>query len=138
MITVKALSKHSGVSEHAVRYYSRIGLLKPSRNPDNGYRLFDRTDVTRLRFIRHAQYLGFSLSEIAEILQDADQGSSPCSKVREYMRSRIDENRKKIRELQDLQVRMEHALETWEHLPDKEPDTKVVCHLIEKAHDTKH
>ena len=64
MITVKALSKHSGVSEHAVRYYSRIGLLKPSRNPDNGYRLFDRTDVTRLRFIRHAQNLGFSLSEI--------------------------------------------------------------------------
>jgi len=138
MITVKTLSKHGGVSEHAVRYYSRIGLLKPSRNPDNGYRLFDRTDLTRLRFIRHAQNLGFSLSEIAEILQDADQGHSPCAKVREYVKSRIYENRDKIRELQDLQARMVQALEIWDQLPDKEPDTKVVCHLIETAHDQNH
>ncbi len=138
MITVKTLSKHGGVSEHAVRYYSRIGLLKPGRNPENGYRLFDRTDLTRLRFIRHAQGLGFSLSEIAEILQDTDHGSSPCTKVREFIRSRIDENRKKIRQLQDLQVRMEHALELWQQLPNKKPDTKVLCHLIEKAHDTEH
>lgn len=133
MITVKTLSKHSGVSEHTVRYYSRIGLLKPSRNPENGYRLFDRTDVARLRFVRHAQNLGFSLSEIAEILQDAEQGQSPCNKVRDYMKQRIDENRRKIQALLELQVRMEKALEIWEGLPDQGPDPQVVCHLIEKA-----
>jgi len=137
MITVKALSKHSGVSEHAVRYYSRIGLLKPSRNPDNGYRLFDRTDVTRLRFIRHAQNLGFSLSEIAEILEDADLGHSPCTKVRDYIRSRIEENRNNIQGLQDLQARMEQALAVWEQLPNKEPNAKVICHLIDQAFETK-
>ena len=137
MITVKALSKHSGVSEHAVRYYSRIGLLQPSRNPDNGYRLFDRTDVTRLRFIRHAQGLGFSLGEIAEILQDADHGSSPCPKVREFIKARINDNAIKIRELQELQSRMQHALSVWKELPDKEPDPHVICHLIDQAFESK-
>jgi len=134
MITVKALSRRSGISEHAVRYYSRIGLLKPRRNPDNGYRLFDRTDISRLRFIRHAQNLGFSLNEIAEILQDAEHGLSPCNKVREYLRHRIDDNRKKISELRALQVRMEKALALWDGLPDQDPSPQVVCHLIEQTH----
>ncbi len=131
MLTVNKLSHYTGVSAHAVRYYSRIGLLKPGRNPENGYRQFDRTDIPRLRFIRHAQGLGFTLDEIADILRTAGEGNAPCGQVRELMRQRIEENRAKIQGLLALQERMERALARWEEMPDQDPDSKSVCHLIE-------
>jgi len=133
MMTVADLSKHSGVTSHAVRYYSRIGLLKPGRNPENGYRIFDRTDISRLRFIRQAQSLGFTLEEVADILEESGKGNSPCPKVREILRHRIEENRHKLEELKNLQERMEHALVHWAGMPDGMPDGHSVCHLIESG-----
>lgn len=131
MMTVNDLSRRTGVTSHAVRYYSRIGLLKPGRNPDNGYRLFDRGDLARLQFIRQAQSLGFTLEEISEILAESEHGRSPCPKVRDILRRRIEENHRKLAELMDLQSRMEEALDHWEAMPDGVPDGHSVCHLIE-------
>ncbi len=131
MMTVTDLSRHSGVTAHAVRYYSRIGLLKPGRNPENGYRIFDRTDISRLRFIRQAQSLGFTLEEVSEILEESGKGHSPCPKVREILHRRIEENRRKLEELTNLQERMEHALVHWAGMPDGMPDGHSICHLIE-------
>lgn len=130
-MTVNDISRHSGVTSHAVRYYSRIGLLNPARHPGNGYRIFDHSDVSRLRFIRLAQSLGFTLDEIAEILQESELGRSPCPRVRDILRYRIEENRQKLEELANLQARMEQALKKWERMPDGAPTGDSVCHLIE-------
>lgn len=131
MMTVNEVAKKAEVAPDTVRYYSRLGLLKPDRNPDNGYKLFHQSDISRLRFIRQAQTLGFTLKEITEILGDAEAGSSPCPKVRDIIVRHIEENRRKIQELQALQERMEKALEKWKSMPDGAPDGKHVCHLIE-------
>ncbi len=133
MITVNALSKHSGVSAHTVRYYSRIGLLKPRRHPENGYRIFQYSDLSRLRFIRRAQNLGFTLNEIFEILDLSEEGRSPCKRVRDILLQRIDENQKKIDELVRLQARMEKTLALWRSLPDSVPERDSVCKLIDSA-----
>lgn len=131
MMTVNEIAKKADVAPDTVRYYSRLGLLKPKRNPENGYKLFQTNDVSRLRFIRQAQALGFTLKEITEILGDAEEGSSPCPKVRDIIARHIEENRRKIEELQALQDRMEAALVKWKSMPDGAPDGKHVCHLIE-------
>ena len=140
MMTVNQLSKRGSVAPHVIRYYSRIGLLNPARHPENGYKLFNRSDITRLRFIRQAQSLGFTLEEIAKIFEDSTHGTSPCERVRDILVHRIDENRRKLQELMQLQERMEHALEQWRTMPDGLPDGHSVCHLIESAgivrHDT--
>jgi len=133
MMTVNEIAQKAGVAPDTVRYYSRLGLLKPNRNPDNGYKLFRKNDVSRLRFIRQAQTLGFTLKEITEILGDAEDGSSPCPKVRDIIVRHIEENRRKIEELQALQQRMEAALEKWKEMPDGAPDGTHVCHLIEST-----
>jgi DNA-binding transcriptional MerR regulator len=101
------------------------------RHPDNNYRLYKLSDVRWLRFVKQAKQLGFSLSEIKEILRDASHGESPCPRVREILRSHIEENRKQIESLFKLQERMEHALDQWDEMPDKMPDGQTVCHLIE-------
>ncbi len=131
MLTVTELARRSGATPHAVRYYSRMGLLRPERNPDNGYRLYEHKEVGWLRFIRQAKRLGYTLSEIREIMHDSDQEKSPCPRVREILLRRIDENRRQLDELMDLQARMEQALEQWAELPDGVPDGHSVCHLIE-------
>jgi hypothetical protein len=58
-------------------------------------------------------------------------GESPCEDVRRIIQDRIEENRIKIREMQNLQERMEQALERWESMPDGVPDGHSICHLIE-------
>jgi len=61
MLTVSELSKVAQITPDAIRHYVRIGLLKPSRNPDNGYRLFTNGDIKKVQFIYRAKGLGFTL-----------------------------------------------------------------------------
>lgn len=130
-LTVAQLARAAETTVHAVRHYTRRGLLRPARDPANGYRRYRPRDVGRIRFIRRAQRLGFSLKEIVEILQEAEAGHSPCPRVRQILEQRVGENRRRLDELVALQVRMERALERWQHLPDGTPNGDQVCHLIE-------
>lgn len=136
MLTVAEIASASGVSPHTVRYYIKEGLISPAAQADNNYRLFTQQDVTRLRFIRMAKTLGFTLTEIRQILEHASIGESPCADVREIIQHHIIDNRQKIHELQALQTRMEQALEKWQDMPDKTPNGTSICHLIESMSDT--
>lgn len=135
VMTVNEFAKRAGVTPHVVRYYTRIGLLQPSGYSNSGYKLFIVADVKRLHFIRQAKGLGFTLSEIAEIFRESGQGKSPCPRVREIIRQRIDDTRRTLGELADMQHRMEVALARWEMMPDGMPDDDTVCHLIESIED---
>jgi MerR family transcriptional regulator, Zn(II)-responsive regulator of zntA len=133
MFTVSELSGRAEVTPDTVRHYVHIGMLKPERNPHNGYKLFTEDDVTKLRFIRQAQSLGFTLAEIGEILHHSMHGDSPCPQVRELIQRRIVENKAKLAALNALQKRMENALDRWENMPNGHPDGDSVCHLIESV-----
>ena len=135
MFTVNELATRADAPAQVVRYYARIGLLKPKRQQENGYRLFGKQDAQRLRFIRMAKQLGFTLGEIRQITEHADHGESPCCEVRKIVQQRIRENRTKIDAMLNLQNRMERALESWESMPDGIPDGHHVCHLIETFED---
>ena len=131
MLTVNELAIQGDAPAHVVRYYVRIGLIRPAAQQQNGYRLFAPREASRLRFIRAAKHLGFTLSEIRRIVRQADGGASPCDDVRGIIQRRIEENRKKIEEMVKLQERMEQALEQWRQMPNRTPDGHGVCHLIE-------
>lgn len=128
---VSEIAAKSQVSPHTVRYYHKLGLLSSVRDPANRYRRFDVSAVERLRFVLRAKALGVSLSEIREILELSHAGESPCPRVRDIVRARIAETAARIAELQRLQQRLELALRSWAHLPDRVPDGREVCHLIE-------
>ena len=130
---VREVARRSGVPDHVVRYYTRIGLLKPSRSPHNQYKKYQDSDVSRLRFIRQAKSLGYTLAEITKIFHEASRRNSPCPMVRQIIASRIKENRSRLNELAALQKRMERALGKWQKLPDGMPDGESVCYLIESV-----
>lgn len=135
LMTVCELARRSGVTLDTVRYYARIGLLQPKRHLENDYKLFANADVSRVRFIRRAKSLGYTLAEIKQILEHSMYGHSPCPLVRKIIQRRIKENRRKLKEMNALQQRMETALKQWQHMPDGEPDGDSVCHLIESFTD---
>ncbi len=131
MLTVSELSRATQVTPDAIRHYVRFGLLVPSRNPDNGYRLFNGHDINKVKFICRAKGIGFSLRDIQIIFDHSNDGQSPCPAVREMIQHRINENRNKLAELNNLQNRMDAALARWETMPDGELDSEAICHLIE-------
>ena len=132
-MTVKDVARQSGVSPGAVRYYSRIGLLRPKRNRRNRYQEYQESDVAGVRFIRQAKSLGYTLNEIAQVVQEARKGKSPCPMVRRIIGGRIVQNRNTLNELVGLQTRMEKALVKWSEMPDRLPDHRSVCYLIEST-----
>ena len=131
MLTVSELSKAAETTADAIRHYVRIGLLTPTRNPENGYRLFSDDDIKKVKFIRRAKGLGFTLNDIQTIFEHSNDGLSPCPAVREIIQQRIDENRSRLAELNALQKRMDDALDRWKSMPDGEPDGDAICYLIE-------
>lgn len=112
---VNELAKKVGITPNIVRYYVRIGLLKPKRDHSNGYKQFSCKDIQRLGFIRHAQRFGFTLSEIATVLdQNELDGGKCCQTMYAMLRHRVDEHRCRLDKMITLQQRMEAALARWE------------------------
>ncbi|NJN51092.1 MAG: MerR family DNA-binding protein [Gammaproteobacteria bacterium] len=128
---VAELASAAAVTPDTVRYYSRIGLLQPTRTPGNGYKAFNAADLSRLKFIRQAQELGLTLQEVRDVLEEAQAGASPCPLVRELVTRHLDELRGKIRDLTQLESRLASALDVWSNMPDGVPRGDHVCHLIE-------
>lgn len=132
---VTDVARAVGMTPHAVRYYVRLGLIRPQRRQPNGYREFHSAEIARLAFIRNAQRLGFTLGEIARIFDESDTSGVPCPFVRDVVQRRLAEVGDGIDELQALQRRMRRALRRWRTMPDQAPDGKAICVLIEKAGD---
>jgi len=130
-MTVSELARRAGVTPDAVRYYSRLDLLSATRNSANRYRQFLASDIKRLRFIKRAQSLGFSLGEIATIIQQASHRKSPCPMVREIIQRRIGDAGEELEKLILLRDRMKKALAKWRRMPDSTPDGDEICRLIE-------
>ena len=128
---VKELATRNKISADTVRHYSRIGLLTPSIDSENGYKDFSLADEKRLQFIVQAKSLGFSLSDIETIIAESNSGHSPCPQVRELMAQRLKEFEQKIKDMQNTHKKMLQAMENWQDLPDCTPSGNQVCHLIE-------
>ncbi len=94
-LTIGKLASAAGVGVDTVRFYERAGLLNRPRRTASGYRLYDAADAARLRFIRRAKALGFSLEEIVELLKLND-GGGRRSAVRALAERRLTEIERKL------------------------------------------
>jgi len=112
---VNEISKKTGIAPHVIRYYARIGLLKPQRDGNNGYKLYTHEDMRRLEFIRKTQSIGFTLTEISTLMEQYEnEKCKSCEQMYQMLRDHIEQNQQKIDELVQLQQRMETALIEWD------------------------
>ena len=129
---VNQLANETGVSVDTVRYYTRIGFLKPTKNPSNGYKEYCAKEKRLIGFILSARQLGFSVSDIAEILDTANQGASPCPLSRRLIQQRLEETETRFQESTQLRQRMYAAIREWNKKQDRAPTGDMICHLIEE------
>ncbi len=98
----------AGVSVDTIRFYQKIGLIKSAGRSAGGYRLFDGEDIHDLTFVRHAQELGFSLTEVKELLA-LRQKDHVCSEVQSMLKRKLGDVREKINSLSRLEAELARA-----------------------------
>lgn len=105
--TIGRLARECGVSIDTIRYYERERLLAPACRTPAGYRLYGADAVTRLRFVRQAKALGFTLEEIGELLALKRTPGSTCSDVRTRTRAKISDIAGRIAALDRMRATLE-------------------------------
>jgi MerR family mercuric resistance operon transcriptional regulator len=103
-LTIGRLALAADVHVETVRYYQRVGLLHEPERPLGGVRRYGQTDVMRLQFIRRAKTMGFTLEEIAGLLQL--KGKRACAQTRRLTEHKLLDVRRKLEDLQRLEAEL--------------------------------
>ncbi len=102
-MTISKAAKRAGIGIETVRFYERRGLIdQPLKPAAGGFRDYPPETVSRLRFIREAQELGFSLDEIAELLSLRADPKANCAQVQRRAEVKLAEVLRKIERLNDI------------------------------------
>ena len=101
-LTIGRLAKTVGVNIQTVRYYERLKLLAPTARMLSGYRLYGTAEVQRLRFIKNAQALGFTLQEITGLLNLRVDSRARCGDVQRRAQEHLDSVEDKIQDLEAM------------------------------------
>ena len=105
-MTIGKAAREAGVNIETVRFYERRSLIE--RPPKGkGYRVYSPEQVARIRFIKEAQQIGFSLSEIGDLLALRADPAADCSEVRRQAVAKLEEVRRKIEQLQEMGAALE-------------------------------
>jgi len=130
---VGSIAKKAGVGVQTLHYYERIGLLpKPTRSEAN-YRLYSSDALRRVRFIKKAQTLGFTLAEIKQILDLKSHGRAPCRKVTELGEKHLQEIDARLSQLCAYRRAVMQSLTSWrEKTAHRRNCAGEFCDLIER------
>ena len=100
-LTIGALANTAGVNVETIRFYQRKRLILEPRRPQGSIRRYGQAELARVRFIKAAQRLGFSLDEVAELLMLED--GTQCAKARRLAEHKLQNVREKLTDLQRIE-----------------------------------
>jgi MerR family transcriptional regulator, copper efflux regulator len=120
-LKIGELSTQSGVPIKTIRYYAELGLVKAVGRTDGHFRLFDRSAVNRLLFIKRLQSLGLSLKEIEVSLSIYDSGDLPCQDIQAKLEQHVSEIDRQMAELSLLRQELAGILQSWSASPAPQP-----------------
>ena len=101
------LAQRSGVNIDTVRYYEREGLLPKAQRLSSGYRVYDDSDVKRLRFVRRAKGLGYTLVEIRELIDLSGHRDDDMATLKTVALGKIADIEAKMAELERIRAALE-------------------------------
>ena len=128
---INELSKITGLADKTIRYYESIGVLPQPKRLASGYRLYDESDVDRIKFVMGLRRLDFSLDDITEILAMRDRREAPCRVVLDLLAEKAEEVSRRIKELVHLEAELHQLHAVGLIYPTDDVDGKnCVCHLV--------
>ncbi len=133
LLKIGELAEQTHVAVATIRYYETLGLLEPVKKADNGYRYYDEKAIKRLRFIKQAQALRFSLAEIQQVLNVRHQGQPTCPLVKDLLDRKIAELEQSIQQAILLKAELETYRKSWLTRPLDHLSEDKICSLIEEV-----
>ena len=124
-LTIGQLAQLAEVNVETIRYYQRIGLVNEPVKPASGYRRYAQSMVETLKFINRAKQMGFSLQEIAELIE---LGESACNRVRLRAEAKREQINAQIQELENLRQTLDQLIEQC-HSEEKDRPCPIVQKL---------
>jgi DNA-binding transcriptional MerR regulator len=129
-IQIGQVARETGLTVDAIRFYEKQRLLKPAPRTEGGFRLFSGQDLQHIQFIRGAQELGFSLSEIRELLVLKGEQVEACTHVRDMLTAKLDSVRQKIIELRKLESQLAADLKQCERRLHTRGENHNACPVL--------
>jgi DNA-binding transcriptional MerR regulator len=115
------LARLCGVSTDTLRHYERVGVLPRAPRNRSGYRQYPPAAEARVRMVRRALALGFSLAELARILRVRERGGAPCAEVRRLASGKLEELERRLADLAELRDDLRRLLAEWDTRLDATP-----------------
>jgi len=132
-LMIGEVSSITGIPVKTIRYYEEIGLLTAiTTRSKAGYRLFAQTVLNRLAFIKRAQSLGLSLSEIQELLAVHDSGELPCGAVKKQLLHKVEAINQQLEALSILKSELLGLLSGWQEQPASDRLAQTICPNIQR------
>ncbi len=131
-VTIGEAARHSGVSAKMLRHYESLGLLGAVARTDSGYRLYSAADVHTLRFIKRSRDLGFSMAEIAELVDLWQNRTRASASVKRIAQKHMDELNQRIAAMQAMQRSLSTLLGCCHG--DDRPDCPILDDLAGQPH----
>jgi Zn(II)-responsive transcriptional regulator len=107
-LTIGKMAKMAGVTNDTVRFYERCGLIEPAGRSESNYRIYNMADAVRLRFIKRAKELGFSLNEIKDLLALSQDPNATKAEVKARTEEKTEKIRQQIHDLSKILTALEH------------------------------
>ena len=111
-LTIGKVARAAGVGVETVRFYERKGLIEEPPRLASGYRQYPQNIVRRLRFIKRAKELGFTLKEIGDLLSLRNRPDTRCADIRAEAETKITHIEQKIRDLEGMRYALRHLADT--------------------------
>jgi len=126
-VTIGEAARRSGVSAKMLRHYESLGLLGKVNRTESGYRLYSEADVHTLRFIKRSRDLGFSMAEIAELVNLWQDHSRASASVKHVAQKHLDDLAQRIEAMQAMQRSLQNLLHHCHG--DDRPDCPILDDL---------
>lgn len=133
LLKIGELAEQADVAVGTIRYYESLGLVEPVHRSESGYRYYATNAVKRVQFIRKAQSLQFSLSEIQQILGVRRQGDPACPLVRSVLNQKIADLEQQLYQITTLKTELEAYRDCWADRPLDDPYNQELCSMIEEV-----
>lgn len=130
LLKIGELARKTGVSVRNLRYYSDLGLLKPVKRGDNGYRYYATDASQQVEFIKKAQSLGFTLEQIKQIFDVQNSGEQPCDFVKGLLDSKIKQLELQIKQMTLFKAELENYRDIWRNNSNVPSKNTALCPLI--------
>lgn len=124
--TITRLARAADLPTTTLRYYERAGLLDPEDRSHGNYRLYTDESLRRLKFIRAAQAIGFTLDDVKQLLGHVAEVPPSCRQVQTLIERRLADIEERLKDLRHVQRVLKSSLEKC-----KESEQAGCCHVVE-------